>query len=69
MFLPETEFGLPPIRDEGDIPNLVSTLATKPDAFVSGDKYVQTPEGRECLPFYTPAEFMQRLGSDHVVTP
>lgn len=52
-------FPTPHIRDEKDIPILVSALLAQPDIFISGDQDFHTPEIQEHLVVYTPAQFLK----------
>ncbi|UJL46958.1 putative toxin-antitoxin system toxin component, PIN family [Virgibacillus sp. NKC19-16] len=52
-------FDVPHIRDEEDLPILLSALNVKPDIFVTGDKDFHTEEIQEFLVVYTPADFLR----------
>lgn len=52
----------PYIRDEKDLPILVSAIIAQPDILVTGDYDFHTNEIREYLVVYTPSEFLQYFG-------
>lgn len=54
-----TSFSAPNIRDEKDIPILVSAIIAQPDILVTGDYDFHTPEIREHFAVYTPADFLR----------
>lgn len=49
----------PPIRDPEDEPIIASAILAQPDMVISGDKDFHTPEIREYLAVYTPANFLR----------
>lgn len=52
---------IPNIRDEKDIPILVSLVIAEPDIFITGDKDFHTDEINEFLPVYTPSDFLREF--------
>lgn len=54
-----TPYLIPEIRDEKDIPILVSFVIAEPDILITGDKDFHTDEIREYLTVYTPADFLR----------
>lgn len=55
-------FSAPHIRDEKDLPILVSAIIAQPDILVTGDYDFHTPEIQECFPVLTPADFLRSFG-------
>ncbi|GAX92045.1 PIN domain nuclease [Effusibacillus lacus] len=55
-------FKAPYIRDDKDIPILVSAVIAQPDILISGDQDFHTKEIREYFAVYTPAEFLRYFG-------
>ncbi|MFS0728366.1 putative toxin-antitoxin system toxin component, PIN family [Paenibacillus sp. 1P07SE] len=55
-------FSAPPIRDDKDLPILVSALLAQPDLLVTGDRDFHTPEIKEQLVVLTPSDFMRAFG-------
>ena len=66
VYTPENPlaFRIPYIRDEKDIPILVSALLAQPDILVTGDHDFHTDEIKEYLVVYTPAEFLRAFGHE-----
>ena len=56
-------FPAPYIRDEKDIPILVSAILAQPDILVTGDRDFMTPEIKEYFAVYTPNEFLRNFGN------
>lgn len=54
-----TSFPIPHIRDEKDIPILVSAAIAQPDILVTGDRDFHTPEIQAHFVVYTPADFLR----------
>ena len=52
-------FPSPYIRDEKDMPILVSAILAQPDVLVTGDYDFHTPEIQEYFAVYTPADFLR----------
>src|SRR5690606_21315899 len=52
-------FPAPYIRDEKDIPILVSALIAEPDILLTGDFDFHTQEIQEYFAVYTPAQFLK----------
>ncbi|MCX6377167.1 MAG: hypothetical protein NTU88_14240, partial [Armatimonadetes bacterium] len=50
------------LRDPGDAPVLASMTASNPDAAVTGDKDLLTPEIREILPVMTCRDYLSSHG-------
>lgn len=57
-----SSYPAPNIRDEKDIPILVSAIIAQPDILVTGDYDFHTPEIREHFAVYTPADFLKSFG-------
>lgn len=55
-------YAAPNIRDEKDIPILVSAIIAQPDILVTGDYDFHTPEIREHFAVYTTADFLKIFG-------
>jgi len=56
-------FPAPYIRDEKDIPILVSAILAEPDVLITGDYDFHTDEIREYFAVYTPGEFLRNFGN------
>lgn len=52
----------PYIRDDADLPILVSAVIAQPDILITGDRDFHTSEIREYFAVYTPAEFLRYFG-------
>ncbi|PKM38820.1 MAG: putative toxin-antitoxin system toxin component, PIN family [Firmicutes bacterium HGW-Firmicutes-8] len=59
-----TNFKAPYIRDEKDIPVLVSAVIAQPDILITGDLDFHTREIREYFAVYTPADFLKCFGDN-----
>ena len=57
-----SSFPAPYIRDQKDLPILVSAIIAQPDILVTGDYDFHTPEIQEYFPVLTPAEFLRSFG-------
>jgi predicted nucleic acid-binding protein len=57
--LDPTVYSVPSIRDEKDLPILVSAYIAEPDLLITGDRDFHTTEIREHLAMCTPVEFLQ----------
>lgn len=55
-------FRAPYIRDEKDIPILVSAILAQPDILITGDYDFHTAEIQEYFAVYTPADFWRTFG-------
>ncbi len=56
---------IPPIRDEADVPILVSVMIAQPDILINGDLDFHTPEIQEYFAVYTPADFLRCFGHEY----
>lgn len=54
----------PPIRDDADLPILVSALVAQPDFLVTGDNDFHTPDIQEYFTVMTPADFLRNFGQE-----
>jgi predicted nucleic acid-binding protein len=52
-------YSIPDIRDEKDIPILVSIVIAEPDILITGDKDFHTDEIKEYISVYTPSDFFR----------
>ena len=52
-------FSVPLIRDDKDLPILVSAILAQPDIMVTGDYDFHTPEIKEQIVVMTPVEFLR----------
>lgn len=59
-----TTFPAPPIRDDKDLPILVSALLAQPDVLVTGDQDFHTPQIKEQLVVLTPSDFLRAFGHE-----
>lgn len=59
-----TSFPVLDIRDEKDIPILVSVLLAQPDILVTGDKDFHTEEIKQHIVVLTPGDFLRSFGHD-----
>ena len=50
---------IPPIRDEADIPILVSVIIAQPDILITGDQDFHKSEIQEYVAVYTPSDFLK----------
>lgn len=57
-------FSAPAIRDEKDLPILVSALLAQPDVLVTGDLDFHTTEIKEQLVVMTPSDFIRVFGNN-----
>lgn len=55
---------IPPIRDEADVPVLVSVMIAQPDILITGDLDFHTPDIQEYFAVYTPADFIRYFGQE-----
>lgn len=64
VYTPEDplSFPAPYIRDEKDIPILVSAILSQPDILITGDYDFHTNEIKEYFAVYTPADFLRTFG-------
>lgn len=54
-----SSFPIPYIRDDKDIPILVSAIIAEPDILITGDHDFHTPEVKAYFAVYTPASFLR----------
>jgi uncharacterized protein len=54
----------PPIRDNADLPILVSAIVAQPDFLITGDHDFRTPEIQEYFNVITPADFLRNFGEE-----
>lgn len=61
IYTPEnpSDYSAPYIRDEKDLPVLVSAIIAKPDMMITGDKDFFTKEIQGYLTVYSPSEFLR----------
>ncbi|GGB38156.1 putative toxin-antitoxin system toxin component, PIN family [Virgibacillus dakarensis] len=52
-------YSIPDIRDEKDIPILVSLVIAEPDILITGDKDFHTDEIKEYFTLYSPSDFLR----------
>lgn len=52
-------YSIPDIRDEKDIPILVSFVIAEPDILITVDKDFHTDEIKEYLAVFTPSDFLR----------
>ena len=57
-----SKYDVPEIRDDEDIPILVSALIAEPDLFVTGDKDFLESQIKNVLPVYSPGDFIRDFG-------
>ncbi len=63
-----SSFSVPYIRDEKDIPILVSAILAQPDILVTGDHDFHTPEIQEYFAVMTPGDFLNAFGGEDKTT-
>ena len=59
-----SSFSAPYIRDDKDVPILVSAILAQPDMLITGDYDFHTPEIRANFAVYTPADFLRNFNSN-----
>jgi len=59
-----SSFEAPFIRDEKDVPILVSAIIAQPDILITGDYDFHTPEIQEYFAVYTPADFLKNFNNE-----
>ena len=59
-----SSFKVPYIRDDKDIPILVSAILAEPDILVTGDHDFHTHEIQEHFAVYTPVDFVKNFGNE-----
>ncbi|MHB8127208.1 MAG: putative toxin-antitoxin system toxin component, PIN family [Desulfitobacteriaceae bacterium] len=59
-----SSFSAPYIRDEKDIPILVSAILAQPDILVTGDHDFHTPEIQEYFAVMTPGDFLRNFSKE-----
>jgi len=55
---------VPYIRDQKDLPILVSAMVAQPDIIVTGDLDFHTPEIQEHFTVMTPGDFLRTFSDD-----
>lgn len=59
-----SSFTAPYIRDDKDIPILVSAILAEPDILVTGDHDFYTPEIKEYFAVYSPIDFLRNFSNE-----